>query len=173
MTAGAAGLARTLGELDLALSWLESALIAMFFGLLIVLGVVMLPIIALGIEGEATVVELTRLTLAWLMVIGAAHAAGRSAHPALGLASPAGLDGRSIAAAVVVPLASCLICLALMWAAWKLLVLDVSLGSSSHAGVPDWPVLAALPIGFGLMSARFALRALSGLVETVLARFRS
>jgi TRAP-type C4-dicarboxylate transport system permease small subunit len=156
-----------LSELDLAFSWLERTLIALFLSLLVLLGLAMLPIIVFGTEGEATLLALTRLALTWLLLIGAARAAGRSVHPSILLTRLRGFEGSAAVAVVAVPLVSCLICLALVWAGWKLLALDVSLGSSSQGGVPDWPSLAALPIGFGLMAGRFLLRALYGLAETM------
>lgn len=164
------GLARNLRELDVALTWLEKALIMFSFATLVLLGLALVPMLVAGLAGEHTVLGLIRLVLAWLLMLGAARAVGRCAHPAMGRNCGQRLGLGSLSKALVSGVVSGLVCLALAWAGWKLLVLDVSLGSSSWAGVPAWPALAALPIGFGLMALRFTLRTMETLGQVVRAQ---
>ncbi|MFW5815356.1 MAG: TRAP transporter small permease subunit [Wenzhouxiangella sp.] len=156
------GLARQLRELDVALTWLEKGLIVFLFSVLVLLGLALLPILAAQLAGERAVLGWIRLVLAWLLMLGSVRAVASAAHPAL---EPAWC--RRVKLGAVIRLAcgliAGLVCLALAWAGWKLLVLDVSLGSSSWAGVPVWPALAALPVGFGLMTLRFTLQVMQAL----------
>lgn len=164
MNPAVASLARALRDLDLALSWLETGLIHVLFGALVVLGLGMIPVVASGLMAADTALGLAGLMLTWLLMLGAVHAVARSAHPALRLARIPRLAGRTDIMVVVLALFSGPVCLGLVWAGWKLLVLDISLGSSSHAGVPTWPALVALPIGFALMAVRFISQALEAVI---------
>lgn len=165
MNAAAASLARALRELDLALSWLETGLIHVLFGALVVLGLVMIPVMAGGLFEVNAALALVGLVLTWLLMLGAVRAVARSSHPAVRLTRIRQLPARTNTMAIARTLISGLVCLGMVWAGWKLLVLDISLGSSSSAGVPTWPALVALPIGFALMAVRFLSQAVDAVVE--------
>lgn len=164
MNSAVAGLARSLRELEIALAWLETGLILVLFSALVLLGLAMTPALAGGLYDPATARGLISLVLTWLLMLGSVRAVSRYAHPGIGLARISGFPpGRTITSSVLALMAG-VVCFGLAWAGWKLLLLDLSLGSSSHGSVPAWPALVAFPIGFALMAARFLSRGMQTLV---------
>lgn len=165
MSFSATGLARSLRELDLVLSWLETGLIVCLFGALVVLGLGLLVADATGHFAPGTVRGLIGVVVTWLVMAGCARMTARGEHPAVRLAGVRRAGGRQEVIQVGVSMLCALACLALAWAGWKFLVLDISLGSSSQAGVPTWAALIAVPVGFAVMTARFLAQAAGAVLK--------
>lgn len=165
MSFPATGLARALRELDLALCWLETGLIVCLFGALVVLGLGLLVADATGHFAPGTVRGLIGIVLTWLVMMGGARMTARGEHPAVRLACVRRSGTGRVVTQVGIPMLCGLACLALAWAGWKFLVLDISLGSSSQPGVPTWAALIAVPVGFAVMTARFLAQAAGAVVK--------
>ena len=103
---------------------------------------------------------LLRLTVLWLALAGALAATREDKHIRIDLLSrflserAAAWTHRFTAAFAAV------VCALLCWHAGRLAWLEYLDGTRVPPGVPAWAAELVIPLGFGLMALRFALRAL-------------
>jgi TRAP-type C4-dicarboxylate transport system permease small subunit len=100
-----------------------------------------------------------RTLVVWTAMLGALAAVREDKHIAVDVLQRFLPPGAQRAARVATLLFAAAICAALAWYGWGLVGVDLDGGAKSDFGVPNWLLESILPIGFGLMAVRFALRA--------------
>lgn len=96
-----------------------------------------------------------RAIVLWLAMVGGVVATGRLRHIRIDLVE------RWLPATGVIWLrrlvfaATALVCLALTWTSLDIVALEYEFQAVAFLNVPNWAVQVIVPIGFGLMAARF------------------
>lgn len=109
-----------------------------------------------------------RAIVLWLTMVGGVVATGRLRHIRIDLVE------RWLPAKGVVWLrrlvfaATALVCLALTWTSLDIVALEYEFQAVAFLDVPNWVVQVIVPIGFGLMAARFLAWAVAPPSVTVL-----
>jgi TRAP-type C4-dicarboxylate transport system permease small subunit len=102
---------------------------------------------------------LLRALVLWTGMLGALAAVRDDKHIALDVLqrflSP---NMQRIARALTLGFTA-VMCAAMAWFSVDLVKIDLTSGSNAFARVPSWLIESILPVGFGLMALRFALRA--------------
>jgi TRAP-type C4-dicarboxylate transport system, small permease component len=101
---------------------------------------------------------LVRHLVLWVGFIGASVATKEDSHLAIDLVSrflPVSLKKPT---AMFVHAASAVVCGFLAHASYKFVLGEREMGEMLMPGVPTWWAIAIIPVGFGLMSLRFAIR---------------
>lgn len=96
-----------------------------------------------------------RAIVLWLAMLGSVVATGRLRHIRIDL-----VEHWLPAAAVVwlrrvIFFATALVCLALTWTSLDIVALEYEFHARAFLNVPNWVVQLVVPIGFGMMTARF------------------
>lgn len=138
-----------------ALAALENGLVVLLAIALVVLaGVQVFARLALDtgfawIEGWSTVL------LLWLAVFGGVIAARQHQHLGIDVLSQRFTPAWRALTRVVVALVAAGVCALLAWACWDLVMLERESPTETHALVPGWVRLLALPVAFALMSLHY------------------
>jgi len=100
-----------------------------------------------------------RMLVLWSAMLGAMIAARDDQHIGLDFIHRL-VDGVKLRIARVIALGfAAVLCGAMAWYSWGLVQLDREGGTEGVVGIPAWVLELVLPIGFGLMAVRFAIRA--------------
>src|SRR5262249_9137107 len=94
----------------------------------------------------------------WVGFIGASVATKEDSHLAMDLVSRFLPDKLRKPTAAFVHAASAFVCACLAYAAYKFTLGEKEAGSMLVPGVPNYWAVCIIPIGFGLMTLRFALK---------------
>lgn len=100
-----------------------------------------------------------RTLVVWTAMLGALAAARDDKHIAVDVLQRFLPVGAQRASRMVTLLFAAAICALLAWYSISMVSLDWDGGAKSEFGVPNWMLESILPVGFGLMALRFALRA--------------
>ena len=144
-------------DFDRALSGLELVTVLLCLSALLVCG-----LLSLGVRFDllARPDELDRLMgmlALWTGMISASLAVRQPGHPGFDRLRRRLPRRWQPGLTLMLRLGAGLICLGLVWASLRYLVLDLRLGSSSLYGVPNSIWLVILPLGFLLMALRLVL----------------
>jgi TRAP-type C4-dicarboxylate transport system permease small subunit len=139
---------------------IEDALLALLVSSLVLLAGGQIVLLTLFQFGYDWMEPLLRTLVLWVAMAGAAVAAREDKH--LGVdAIPRLLVGLpKVAARVLAQGFAAAVCFALAWYSVGLVQLERESQMMAFGFVPVWVTQLAMPVGFGLMGIRFALRAL-------------
>jgi TRAP-type C4-dicarboxylate transport system permease small subunit len=101
---------------------------------------------------------LVRHLVLWVGFIGASVATKEDGHLAMDLVSRFLPERLKKPTAMFVHAASSFVCALLAHAAYRFVMMEREDGALLMPGVPNWWAVAVIPVGFALMSFRFALR---------------
>lgn len=138
----------------------EYTLLALLFLAVVAIGLAQIAMRNLAGTGLAWADPAMRAGVLWIAMLAGVLASGTSQHIRIDALLP------KIPAAVRpwidrgVLIATALICITLAAASIEIVFLEYQFSDLAFGPVPRWLVLAIIPIGFGLMSLRFLLRAL-------------
>lgn len=147
---------------------LEAGLLTTLFLSLVVLGLAQIGFRNLAGMALPWADGAMRAIVLWLAMVGGVVATGRLRHIRIDLIE------RWLPPRGVVWLrrgvfgATALICLALTWTSLDLVALEYEFQAVAFLDVPNWLVQSIVPIGFGLMAARFLAWAVAPPSVTVL-----
>lgn len=135
---------------------LESALLAVLLLALVVVGVTQM--VAERVAGVSIVWtgDVMAALFLWLLMAGSMVAAGRLKHVRIRLVERALPASMLIVLHRFVYLFSALICLLLTWHGLKVVAMEYEFRQVAFGPVPNWVVIMAMPVAFGIMGARFA-----------------
>jgi TRAP-type C4-dicarboxylate transport system permease small subunit len=151
--------------LDDHISRLEQVLIAALLTVMILMAfsqIVLRNFFSTGIAwGDA----LVRYLVVWVGFIGAAIAAKEDKHITIDVLSRwiTGAGKRTIQA--ISHFSSAVICGLLTWAGIKFIGFEAQMGGTAFFNLPVWVPELIIPIAFGLMTLRYALRLINGLIQ--------
>ncbi len=142
-------------QLDRLIRHLEYGLLSVIFFALLGLGLIQLGTRVLDSETLSWTDPAMRALVLWLVMIGGVVASRELRHIRIDL-----LD--QLVPAALLPwmqrltsFAAALICLALTWTSLGVVALEYEFRTTAFLAVPNWQVQVIVPIGFGLMAARF------------------
>lgn len=134
---------------------IEAGLLAVLFLALVVLGLAQIGFRNLAGISLPWADGAMRAIVLWLAMIGGVVATGRLRHIRIDLVErwlpPVGV----IWLRRVIFAATALVCLVLTWTSLDIVALEFEFQAVAFLDVPNWLVQAIVPIGFGLMAARF------------------
>jgi len=139
-----------------ALRWIEQGSLTALFLALVVVGLAQI-----GFRNFAGIAlpwadALMRVLVLWLTMVGAVVATGRLRHIRIDLVE------RWLAPWAVAWLrrtmfgATAVVCLIMTWTSLDMVALEYEFQAVAFANVPNWIVMAIVPVGFAMMTARFA-----------------
>lgn len=134
---------------------IEAGVLTSLFMALVSLGLI--QIVGRNLAGESwTWVDgAMRAGLLWLVMAGGVVAAGRLSHIRIRLLEHYLPDAVVNWLRRVVFAATAMVCLALTWAGLDIVALEYEFRTVAFLSVPNWMVQLAVPVGFGMMAARF------------------
>ena len=150
-----------LARLHRGLARLEAGLICLLLLALMVLGLLQWFVRHFDQVRVTGLDDLIAAVLLWLIMLSGALGASRLNHPQLFLAL------KGLPAVVrewigrLVLLVTAGVCLVMTWHTLNLAALEFGFQTTLPGGLPNWLVMMILPVGFGMMAARFAAHALS------------
>lgn len=109
-----------------------------------------------------------RALVLWLTMVGGVVGAGRLRHIRIDLIESAISTRARVWLRRFVFLGTAAICLAMTWYSLHIVVLEYEFDQTAFLDVPVWVVQLIIPLGFGIMGARFAAWGLippSGLLQ--------
>jgi TRAP-type C4-dicarboxylate transport system permease small subunit len=140
-----------------ALRRLEDAVLA---GLLVVLlgaGVLQIVLRNLGLPALSWGESLQRNLLLWIALLGAAAASRSREHIRIDAVTHLLPERARAGVRCLTETFAAAVCGVLAWVTAGFVLDEMAFGATAFAGVPNWIVLLALPVGFGLMCLRHAL----------------
>lgn len=137
------------------IQWIESGTLTLLFFCLVGLGLAEIGFRSFAGMSLPWADGAMRAIVLWLVMLGGVVATGRLRHIRIDL-----LERRLPVLAViwlrrVIFAATALICLALTWTSLDIVALEYEFQAVAFLSVPEWMVQAIVPIGFGMMAARF------------------
>jgi TRAP-type C4-dicarboxylate transport system permease small subunit len=154
-------------RLDEKINWVENVLITVLLAFMILVAfsqIVLRNFLATGIDwGDS----LVRYLVVWVAFIGAAVATREDKHLSIDVLSRWFTGSGRKAIQTVSCLASASICGLLTLAAIKFVGIEAQMGSTVFFKLPAWIPAMIIPITFGLMTVRFAVRFLSEIAGTL------
>ena len=153
-----------LDHLDKTIGRVEKCLVVIMLGLMILVAfsqIVLRNFFATGLSwGD----PLVRYMVLWVGFIGASLAAKEDSHISIDVFSRWVPDRGKAFIQTVSHLFSCFICALLTFAAIVFVRNEARLGSVPFLGIPAWVLQLIIPVAFGLMTLRFALRSVRSLL---------
>lgn len=144
-----------------ALRWIErieTGLIAAFVLAMVLLAGAQILLRNLFDSGLAWADPLLRAMVLWAAMLGALAAARDDKHIGLDLVAHFVHGRAKRALRVVTLLFAAVVCAAMAWYGVGLVQLDYGSGAAT-AGIANWIIEAIVPVGFGLLALRLAIRA--------------
>jgi C4-dicarboxylate transporter, DctQ subunit len=135
---------------------IENTLLTVIFVAMVVVGLIELVAAHLAGWSPTWTADLLQALLLWLIMAGSMVASGRLKHARITLAEHILSPSQVTAIHRIVFMLAALACLALTWYGIQLVALEHDFRQVAFGMVPNWVVLIAVPIGFGIMGARFA-----------------
>lgn len=145
---------------EAAARWLESALLVVLFGGLMLLSVAQIALRNVFSEGLPWADGLGRLAVLWLAVIGAVAAARDRKHISIDLAQRFLPPGWRRAALAVAEAFAAAVCGFMAFYAWRFVADSRQFGDTLLGNWPAWAFQLVLPAGFAIIAYRYALRCL-------------
>lgn len=135
--------------------WIESGILTILFLALVALGLAQIGFRSFAGMPLPWADGAMRAVVLWLAMLGGVVATGRLRHIRIDV-----LERRLPTLAVIwlrraVFAATALICLALTWTSLDIVALEYEFKAVAFLNVPEWMVQVIVPLGFGMMAARF------------------
>lgn len=137
-------------------SRLEAGILTSLFLALVALGLTQIGMRNLGGASLPWADGAMRAIVIWLTMVGAVVGAGRLRHIRIDLVENWLAPATRVWLRRFAFLGTSVICLALTWNSLKMVALEYEFSQSAFLDVPVWGVQLIIPIGFGIMAARFA-----------------
>lgn len=135
--------------------WIESGTLTVLFLALVVLGLAQIGFRNIAGMALPWADGAMRAIVLWLAMLGGVVATGRLRHIRIDLVErwlpPVGV----VWLRRLVFAATALVCLALTWTSLDIVALEYKFQAVAFLDVPNWIVQLIVPIGFGMMAARF------------------
>lgn len=139
---------------------LEKALLTLLLGSIILLATVQIVLRNGFSSGISWADPALRLSVLWIAMLGAIAASRSNKHIHIDVLSYYLPERAKNISAFITNTFSALVCALLAWHAMRLVYYEWLDGTTLFAGFPTWLGAVILPIGFAVMSGRFALSAL-------------
>jgi C4-dicarboxylate transporter DctQ subunit len=156
-----------LHRLDHWLAGLERAALVLLLTGLLGLGCVQVIWRNLLASGLFWADELLQHMVLWLAFLGASLATREHRHLSIDVLTHFLPTRWQLRLGLVVNTVALVICLVLIQAAWGLVRSEYAAGAMLTFGVPAWLAQSIMPLGFGAIALRFALRVLETLLRLV------
>ncbi len=150
------------GFLERVATWwnaFEQILLAVLIGLMVLLGALQVVLRNFFHKGLSGADRLLGAALLWLTMLGALAATGRLKHISIDVAAQWLPPRLREAARLFTSLFATIVCVCLTFASIRFVKFRMEMGVPATGGVPTWVELVIVPVGFGLLAARFALHA--------------
>lgn len=145
-------------RLDNIISRVENILIVFMLSLMMIMAFLQIVLRNLFATGFSWADVLVRYLVLWVAFIGASLATREGKHINIDVFSR-WISGKSkIYLKAICELCSLIICGLLAYAAVKFIQFEAQMGGTTFFGLPAWLPQLIIPITFGLMTFRFALR---------------
>ncbi len=139
-----------------ALQILENTLLVILFLALVLVGLTAMVADRLADMTLSWTMDVTAALLLWLVMAGSMVAAGRLRHTRVVLADSL-LSGRlAVLGQRLAFLFAAGVCLAMAWYGLQVVAMEHEFRQIAFGRIPNWTVLMAVPVAFGIMGARFA-----------------
>lgn len=138
---------------------IEDALIALLLVALVVLAATQIVARLVFHAGWPWLDPFSRVLVVWTALLGALAAVREDRHISLDVASFLLRGALRRHARALTFLLAAGISAVLAWYGWRLVRIDFESGGTIFGNVPAWQAELALPVVFGLMALRFAIRA--------------
>ena len=109
--------------------------------------------------------ELVKLLVLWLAMVGSIAATRDNRHIRIDALSHLLPDGAVTAIRLFVDTFAAIVCGVIAWQAWRYLQLEIEFEDTVLINVPAWLAHVIVPGAFALMSYRFAVAVLKGIVQ--------
>jgi TRAP-type C4-dicarboxylate transport system permease small subunit len=155
------------GRTDELIDRVEQTLVSILLGLMILIAFLQIVLRNIFATGIAWADPLVRNLVLWVGFVGAAIATREGRHISIDvLPRWVPQQGKAIIG-IIVQLFSAFICGLLTFAAVKFVRNEALMGSVTFLGIPAWGPQMILPVIFGIMALRFALRSLRDLSTVI------
>jgi TRAP-type C4-dicarboxylate transport system permease small subunit len=144
--------------------WLEDALLVGLFAGLTVLSVAQIVLRNVWSSGLLWGDGLVRISVLWIALLGAVAASRDQKHIAIDLAHRLLPAGWKRPIMIAVDGFTVTVCGVLTYYSWDFVGESRAFGDTLLGDWPAWPFQIILPVGFGLIAYRYALRCLRRLV---------
>lgn len=145
--------------LQLTIRHLEAGVLTALFLALVVLGLAQIGMRNLADTAIPWADAAMRAIVLWLAMVGGMVASGRLRHIRIDLVER-WLPPRPLAVLRrLVFAATAGVCLALTWTSLQIVALEFEFRATAFLGLPNWIVQSIVPVGFGIMAARFLAHA--------------
>jgi TRAP-type C4-dicarboxylate transport system permease small subunit len=149
---------KRLDRLDHIISRVENILIVFMLSLMIIMAFMQIVLRNLFATGFSWADVLVRYLVLWVAFIGASLATREGKHINIDVFSR-WISGKTKGyIKTICELCSLIICALLAYAAVKFILFETQMGGTTFFGLPVWLPQLIIPITFGLMTFRFALR---------------
>ncbi len=109
--------------------------------------------------------ELVKLLVLWLAMVGSIAATRDNRHIRIDALSHLLPDGAVTAIRLFVDTFAAIVCGVIAWQAWRYLQLEIEFEDTVLINVPAWIAHVIVPGAFALMSYRFAVAVVKGIVQ--------
>ena len=109
--------------------------------------------------------ELVKLLVLWLAMVGSIAATRDNRHIRIDALSHLLPDGAVTAIRLFVDTFAAIVCGVIAWQAWRYLQLEIEFEDTVLINVPAWLAHVIVPGAFALMSYRFAVAVVKGIVQ--------
>jgi len=113
---------------------------------------------------------LLRHVVLWVAFLGAIVATGEKRHITIDALTKILPDKGKKIAAIVTGIASIIVCYYLTDASYRFLIDEIEFGGTLILDIQRWIFQIIIPLGFGLMMLRFAVRLLGDIVDLITGR---
>ena len=151
--------------LDDHISRLEKILIVVLLAVMILMAFSQIVLRNFFSTGIAWGDSLVRYLVVWVGFVGAAVAAKEEKHITIDVVSRWITGAGKPVIQVISHSSSAAICGLLTWAGVKFIWFEAQMGGTAFFNLPVWVPELIIPITFGLMTLRYALRLINGLIK--------
>lgn len=135
---------------------LEAGILTVLFLALVVLGMTQIGMRNFAGTSLPWADGAMRALVIWLTMVGAIVGAGKLRHIRIDLVENWAAPTARVLLRRFAFLATALVCLVLTWNSLMIVALEYEFSQTAFLDVPVWVVQLIIPIGFGIMAARFA-----------------
>jgi TRAP-type C4-dicarboxylate transport system permease small subunit len=146
---------------------LESAALVILLGALMVLAVAQIVAREVFDTGMIWADELIKFFVLWIALIAAVAASRSDRHLRIDALSQFVADRYARYPRIIVDAFAAFMCGLLAWHSWRYLQLTIEFGDTVLGDLPAWTAYLLLPLSLTLMSYRFLLLSISGLLRAI------
>jgi TRAP-type C4-dicarboxylate transport system permease small subunit len=159
------GIQSLLARLERFGRWAENAALVVLLATLVLLAVGQIILREVFETGFFRADELIKLLVLWLAMVGSIAATRDNRHIRIDALSHLLPDGAVTAIRLFVDAFAATVCGVIAWQAWRYLQLEIEFEDTVLINVPAWLAHVIVPGAFALMSYRFAVAVVKGIVQ--------